>query len=103
MSHSARPGAHHLFFLSPAALDNEERVNELLLPIGAPAWLTPGQGGERRHDGAHVLAVDDHVAECRFHTPQGEHQIAINAVLPLDAFNHGSMLARTFFARNDTP
>src|SRR5262249_28683017 len=57
--HGAGPGTDHFAWNRPATLDDQERVEELLLPIGAPARFPPSQGRQRRQYRPHVLWIDD--------------------------------------------
>src|SRR5437588_5614295 len=46
--HGACPRAAHLLGRTPAAIDDDEGVEQLLLPIAAPARLAPSKRTERR-------------------------------------------------------
>ena len=46
---------------APAAFDEDERIEQLLLPIDAPSWLAPGEGCERWQNGPHMFGVVDHI------------------------------------------
>src|SRR5262249_62028879 len=48
VAHGAGPGAAHLFRRAPAAFDDDERIEQLLLPVGAAARLAPRQRRQRR-------------------------------------------------------
>jgi hypothetical protein len=74
-----------LFGRGPAALDDHQRVDELLLPIGAAARLGPGQRRQRRDHRPHMVLFHDRIAECRFDAPYAEHEGALDAKIVLDA------------------
>src|SRR5262249_10030143 len=85
MAHGARPGAAHLLGRAPAPLDDDERVEQFLLPIGAAARLSPRERRERRDDGAHVVLLHVRIAEGRFDAPEPEHDPAVDPVVLFDA------------------
>ena len=69
MAHSAGPGTAHLLGCAPAVLDDDERVEQFLLPISAPPRLAPRKGGERRDDGPHMVLLHIRIAEGGFDPP----------------------------------
>ena len=103
VAHGAGPGADHFLRARPAALDDHQRIGELLLPVGAPPRLAPGERRERGHDRPHVLEVDHDVAEGAFHAPQAEHDERVDAVIALDAREQVAMFAGALLAGPDAP
>src|SRR5436853_91399 len=84
MAHRARPGADHLLRRSPAFLDDAQRVDQLGLPIRAPARLAPGKRGECGKHRPRVVLLHDRIAERRLDAPQAEDDSALDAEILLD-------------------
>src|SRR5262249_61942101 len=62
MAHGACPGAAHLLGRASAALDGDECVEQLLLPIGAAARLSPRERRERGENRTHVVLLHVRIA-----------------------------------------
>ena len=71
VAHRAGPGADHLLRFAPALLHDAHRIDQLGLPIGAPARLAPGERRERRKHRARVVLLHDRIAEGRSRCPTG--------------------------------
>ena len=103
VTHGAGPRADHLGGLRPAALDDDQRVEQFGFPIGAPARLAPGQRRQRRDHRPHVFRIDDHVAERRLHAPQAEQDVAVDAVIVFDAREQAGIFLGALLAGDDAP
>src|SRR3984893_12945851 len=103
VAHGARPGAAHLLGGAPAAVDDHQGVEKLLLPIGAAARLPPGQRRERRDHRAHVILLDIRIAEGGLDSPQPEHDRALDPEVLLDAGEQRRVFLRLLLAGNDAP
>src|SRR5262249_56854275 len=84
VSNGAGPRAAHLLGRAPAALDDDERVEELLLPIGLASRLAPGERGQRREHRTHVVLLDIGIAIGRLDAPDPEHDRRRDAEILLD-------------------
>ena len=89
--------------LRPAAVDDDQRVEQFGFPIAAPARLAPGQRGQRRDHRPHVFRIGHHVAEGGFHPPQAEHDVAVDAVILFDARQQVGIFLGAFLAGDDAP
>ena len=89
--------------LRPAAIDDGERVDEFGFPIAAAARLAPGERGQRRNHRPHVFPIDDDVAEGRLHAPQAEHDVTVDAVVPLDPRQQADIFLGALLAGDDAP
>src|SRR5262249_32695400 len=98
MAHGARPGAALLLGRAPAALDDDERVEQFLLPISATARLSPRERRERGDDWAHVVFLHVRIAEGRFDAPESEHDPAVDPVVLLDAGQERGVFLRLLLA-----
>src|SRR5262249_47727654 len=94
---------NHFAWNGPATLDDQQCVEELLFPIGAPARFPPSQGRERRQNRPHVLWIDDDVAEGRLHTPQSKHGVAVYGILTLDTFKQTCLFLGSLLAGPNAP
>ena len=81
VAHRARPRADHLRRRRPPALDDDERVEELALPVLPAARLVPGERRERGNDRTRVVPMDDRVAVGRLDAPEAEHDRGRDAVV----------------------
>ena len=103
VAHGARPGAAHLLGRAPTALDDDECVEQFLLPIGATARLAPRERRERGDDRAHVVLLHVRIAEGRFDAPEPEHDPAVDPVVLLDAGKERRVFLRLLLAGRDAP
>src|SRR5690348_15644011 len=85
MPHRARPGAAHLLGRAPAALDDDERIEELLLPIAPAARLAPGERRQTGDHRPHLVLLHLRVAVCGLDAPYSEHHAALDSHILLDA------------------
>jgi hypothetical protein len=103
MAHGPGPGADHHLGIAPAALDDDEGVEQLGFPIGASARFAPSECRQRRDHRPHVFWVVDHLAEARLHAPQRQHDVAVDAVIVFNAGQQRGMLLRPRLAGDDPP
>ena len=103
MAHGAGPGAAHLGRIAPAALDDHQRIEQFLFPIGAPARLAPGQSRERGKHGTEMVLLHDRIAERGFHAPQPEQGDRRDAVILLDAREQRRKFLGALLAVGDAP
>src|SRR5262249_38960002 len=85
MPHGARPGAAHLLRRSPAALNNHERIEQLLLPIFLAARFTPGERRQSGKNRPHVVLLNIRIAIGGLDPPDPEHHGTVDAEILLDA------------------
>ena len=103
VAHRARPGADHVGWLRPAAIDDRERVEQFGFPIAPPARLAPGERGQSRDDRPHVFRIGHHVAERRLHPPQTEDNVAVDAVVLLNPRKQTCVFLCALFPVIDPP
>ena len=103
VAHGAGPRADHGVGPRPVAIDDLERVDQFGFPIAAAARLAEGEGGECRDDRPHVFRIVDDIAERRFHAPQAEQHIAVDAVVALEARQQPGIFLGALLAGGDAP
>ena len=103
VAHGAGPGADHFLRRAPAALNDDQSVDQLPLPIGAPARFAPGQRRQRRNDRPHMVFRHHRIAECRLDPPDAEHDGGLDAEIPLDARQQRRVLRRFLLAGGNFP
>ena len=103
MAHGAGPRAAHFLGRAPPAVDDHQRVEQFLFPIGAAARLAPGERGERRDHGPHMVLLHIRIAEGQFDAPEPEHHRAVDPIVLLDAGKQRCILLGLFLARGDAP
>jgi hypothetical protein len=103
MAHGAGPRADHFLRLAPAAVDDDEGIEQLRFPVTAAARLAPGQRRKRRDHRPHVFGIVDHLAVARLDPPQRQHGVAIDAVFALDAREQRRKFLGARLAGDDAP
>ncbi len=103
MAHGAGPGAAHFRGRAPAALDDDQRVEQFLRPIGAPPRLAPGERCQRGDHRPHMVLLHHRIAVGGLDTPQAEQEHAVDADIFFDARQQRGVLLGLFPALGQAP